>query len=177
VTEKPLMVSVIGGSSCSTVESQAAETLGGQLAGLGAVVVCGGLGGIMEAVCRGARQRGGITVGILPGLDPRRANPYVLVPIPTGLGEARNWLVVAAGDVVIAVGGGVGTLSEIALAKKAGKRVVGLWSWHASRPGEPDLELERAETPEQAVALALDRRAASPVDESESEGEAHNRRP
>jgi uncharacterized protein (TIGR00725 family) len=93
------------------------------------VLVCGGLGGVMEAACRGARAEGGTTVGILPGLDRSAANPYVAVAIATGLGEARNALVVRAADCLIAVGGAYGTLSEIALALKAGKRVVGLRTW------------------------------------------------
>jgi uncharacterized protein (TIGR00725 family) len=93
------------------------------------VVVCGGLGGVMEAACRGAREAGGLTVGILPGADRAAANPFVEVAIPSGLGEARNALVVRAADALIAVGGGYGSLSEIALALKAGKRVVGLDSW------------------------------------------------
>jgi uncharacterized protein (TIGR00725 family) len=92
-------------------------------------VVCGGLGGVMEAACRGAKQAGGHTVGILPGSDRAAANPFVDTAVPTGLGEARNALVVRAADALIAVGGGYGTLSEIAFALKAGKRVVGLDSW------------------------------------------------
>jgi hypothetical protein len=91
--------------------------------------VCGGLGGVMEAACRGAKEAGGLTVGILPGTDRAAANAFVEVAIPSGLGEARNVLVVRAADALIAVGGGHGTLSEIALALKAGKRVVGLDSW------------------------------------------------
>jgi uncharacterized protein (TIGR00725 family) len=110
-------------------DSPAAEAVGRELAARGAVVVCGGLGGVMEAACRGAKQAGGQTVGILPGTDRGAANPFVDVAIPTGLGEARNALVVRAADALVAVGGGYGTLSEIALALKAGKRVVGLGSW------------------------------------------------
>lgn len=92
-------------------------------------MVCGGLGGVMKAACRGAKTAGGLTVGILPGSDRAAANAFVDVAVPTGLGEARNALVVRAADALIAVGGGYGTLSEIALALKAGKRVVGLDSW------------------------------------------------
>ena len=103
--------------------------MGRGLAARGAVVVCGGLGGVMEAACRGAREAGGLTVGILPGTDRAAANAFVEVAIPSGLGEARNALVVRAADGLIAVGGGYGTLSEIAFALKAGKRVVGLDSW------------------------------------------------
>jgi uncharacterized protein (TIGR00725 family) len=95
----------------------------------GVALVCGGLGGVMEAACRGAKGAGGATIGILPGSDRAAANGFVDVAIPTGLGEARNALVVRAADAVIAVGGGYGTLSEIALALKAGKRVVGLDTW------------------------------------------------
>jgi uncharacterized protein (TIGR00725 family) len=110
-------------------EWPAAEAVGRDLAARGAVLVCGGLGGVMEAACRGAKEAGGLTVGILPGTDRVAANAFVEVAIPSGLGEARNALVVRAVDALIAVGGGYGTLSEIALALKAGKRVVGLDSW------------------------------------------------
>ena len=103
--------------------------MGRLLAEHGAVLVCGGLGGTMEAACRGAKQAGGTTVGLLPGESRSDANRFVDVAIPTGLGEARNALVVRSADVVVAVGGGYGTLSEIALALRAGKRVVGLGTW------------------------------------------------
>jgi uncharacterized protein (TIGR00725 family) len=106
-----------------------ARSVGGRLAARGAVLVCGGLGGVMEAACRGAKEAGGTTIGILPGGDRAEANPYVDIAIPTGLGEARNALVVRAADALIAVGGGYGTLSEIAFALKAGKRVVGIGTW------------------------------------------------
>jgi uncharacterized protein (TIGR00725 family) len=110
--------------------------------------VCGGLGGVMEAACRGAKEAGGVTVGILPGTDRAAANAFVDVAIPSGLGEARNALVVRAADALIAVGGGYGTLSEIALALKAGKRVVGLDSW--------DIEgVVAAADPQAAVAAVL----------------------
>ncbi len=122
--------------------------MGRLLAERGAVLVCGGLGGTMEAACRGAKQAGGTTVGLLPGGSRSDANPFVDVAIPTGLGEARNALVVRAADVVVAVGGGYGTLSEIALALKAGKRVVGLGSWEIDG-------VVAADGPEAAVAEAL----------------------
>jgi uncharacterized protein (TIGR00725 family) len=107
----------------------AAESVGRALAARGAVVVCGGLGGVMEAACRGAKEAGGTTLGLLPGSDRAHANPYVDVAVPTGMGEARNALVARTADALVAVGGGYGTLSEIALALKAGKRVVGLDTW------------------------------------------------
>jgi hypothetical protein len=141
-------VAVIGPGDASRDESAAADTVGRLLAGRGAVVVSGGLGGVMEAACHGAREAGGMTVGLLPGLDRGDANAYVDVAIPTGLGEARNALVVRAADAVIAVGGAYGTLSEIAFALKAGKRVVGLGTWEI--PG-----VEQAEGPEDAVEAAL----------------------
>lgn len=112
-------------------------------------MVCGGLGGVMEAACRGATKAGGLTVGILPGTDRAAANAFVDVAVPTGLGEARNALVVRAADALIAVGVGYGTLSEIALALKAGKRVVGLDSW--------DIEgMLAAADPQAAVAALLE---------------------
>jgi uncharacterized protein (TIGR00725 family) len=128
--------------------SVAAAEVGRLLAERGAVVVCGGRGGAMEAACRGAKEAGGLTVGILPGSDRSEANPYVDVVLPTGLGEARNALVVGAADVVIAIGGGYGTLSEIALALKARKRVIGLGTWEIQG-------VTAAESPEAAVAAAL----------------------
>jgi uncharacterized protein (TIGR00725 family) len=122
-------VAVVGAGDASPEQFAAAEELGRLLAERGAVVVCGGLGGVMEGACKGARAGGGTTLGILPGLDRAEANPYVDVAVPTGLGEARNALVVRAADSLIAVGGGYGTLSEVALALKVGKPVVGLESF------------------------------------------------
>jgi uncharacterized protein (TIGR00725 family) len=103
--------------------------VGRELASRGVVLVCGGLGGVMEAACMGAKEGGGTTIGILPGTDRAAANPFVDFAIPTGLGEARNALVVRAADALIAVGGAYGTLSEIAFALKAGKPVAGLGTW------------------------------------------------
>ena len=122
--------------------------MGRLLAARGAVVVCGGLGGVMEAACRGAKEGGGTTVGILPGSERSAANEFVDVAVPTGLGEARNAFVVRAADALIAVGGGYGTLSEIALALKAGKPVVGLGSWEIEG-------VRGADTPEAAVEAVL----------------------
>jgi uncharacterized protein (TIGR00725 family) len=138
-------VAVIGPGDEPTV---AAAEVGRLIAERGAVLVCGGRGGAMEAACRGAKEVGGLTVGILPGPDRSEANPFVDVVLPTGLGEARNALVVGAADVVIAIGGGYGTLSEIALALKVGKRVIGLGTWEIEG-------VVAAEGPEAAVAAAL----------------------
>ena len=141
-------VAVVGPGEASSDEVAAAERVGAELARRGAVVVCGGLGGVMEAACRGAKKAGGTTVGILPGRDRDSANRFVDVAVPTGMGEARNALVVRAADVLVAVGGAYGTLSEIALALKGGKRVVGLHSWEIDG-------VEVAASAEQAVAAAL----------------------
>ena len=132
------------------VAAPGAEEVGTLLARAGAVLVCGGLGGTMEAACRGARAEGGVTVGLLPGADRAAANAFVSVPIATGLGELRNGLIVRTADAVIAIGGppSMGTLSEIALALRAGTRVVGLGTW--------DIEgVATASSPEEAVTLAL----------------------
>jgi uncharacterized protein (TIGR00725 family) len=141
-------VAVVGPGDASTEQEALAEEVGRLLARRGAVVVCGGLGGVMEAACRGARGEGGTTVGILPGFDRGAANPHVSVAVATGLGEARNALVVRAADALVAVGGAYGTLSEIALALKAGKPVVGLGTWGIDG-------VVRAEDPEAAVDTAL----------------------
>lgn len=126
----PPYIAVVGAGGDIAPDVRAlAQTVGGGLARLGAVVVTGGLGGVMEAACHGAGAAGGTTLGILPGNDRAAANPFVSVAVATGLGELRNGLVVRSADAVIAIGGGHGTLSEIALALKAGKRVVGLGSW------------------------------------------------
>ena len=119
------------------------------------MLVCGGLGGVMEAACRGARSRGGETVGLLPGEDREAANGWVRLAIPTGLGEGRNLLVVRAADGVVAVGGGWGTPSEIALALRAGRPVVGLGTWELRRKGEPVPGILVAADPRAAVAMAL----------------------
>lgn len=152
-----MIIAVIGAGTCTPAEAAAAEVVGRLLAEAGAVLVCGGRGGVMAAACRGAKAAGGLTIGILPGVDARQANPWVDVPIVTGLGEARNTIVVRTAEAVIAVGGAYGTLSEIAFALKWGKRVVGLSTWELARAGQPDRTIIRAETPEEAVAIALGR--------------------
>jgi uncharacterized protein (TIGR00725 family) len=149
-------VAVVGPGEANAEELSTAEEVGRLLGEAGALVVSGGRGGVMEAVCRGARSAGGLTLGILPGRDRRDANPYVEVAVPTGLGEMRNALVVAAADALIAVGGAYGTLSEIALALRGGKPVVGLGTWELTRGGSPDDGIIRAGTAREAVDTALD---------------------
>ena len=121
-----MRVSVIGGSTVTGETAETARMLGSELASRGHTVVCGGLGGVMAAVCRGAHEAGGETVGILPGENRAEANPYVTVPIATGMGHARNALVVVNGDAAIAVAGAHGTLSEIGLALAHGRPVAGI---------------------------------------------------
>ena len=157
-----LHVAVVGTGRATVGERRLAEQVGRALAESGAVVVCGGLGGVMEAACKGAKEGGGITVGILPGSERADANEHVDVAIPTGLGEARNALVVRAADALVAVGGEYGTLSEIALALQAGTPVVGLGTWELVRAGRPDDGIVRAGEPEEAVRLALGLAKAGP---------------
>jgi uncharacterized protein (TIGR00725 family) len=142
-------VSVVGPGAASAAEVEAAEAIGSGLARAGAVLVCGGLGGVMAAACRGAAQAGGMTIGILPGHDRSAANEWVQVAIPTGLGELRNGLVVRAADAVIAVGGAYGTLSEVALALKTGVPVVGVNTWELD-------DVQQAASVDDAVRGALE---------------------
>jgi len=149
-------VAVVGGGAPDPVADAAAEAVGRLVAEAGAVLVCGGLGGVMAAACRGAAAAGGMTVGILPGSAREVANPWVRVAVATGLGELRNGVVVGAADAVVAIGGEYGTLSEVALALKAGRPVVGLGTWGLSRPGGgPEPALVLAADPADAVARAL----------------------
>jgi hypothetical protein len=151
-----LQIAVIGGSEATRSVLHTAEEVGVALALAGATVVCGGLGGVMAAACRGAKSAGGRTVGILPGVDASAANSWVDVAVPTGLGESRNALVVNAGSAVIAIGGEYGTLSEIALALRAGIPVVGIDTWSLVRPdGGIETGIRRAVGPTEAVDEAV----------------------
>jgi hypothetical protein len=154
--DKKRFIAVIGGSQCSKEEAKLAEEVGRQLARRGAVLVCGGLGGIMGAACKGASLEGGTTIGILPGDDSQAANPYVQIPVVTGLGEARNVIVVKSAQAVIAIGGSYGTLSEISHALKNGIPVIGLNTWSLSRNGRKDKSIIPAQSPAEAVDKALD---------------------
>jgi len=149
------IIAVIGAGEPSAEEAKLAEEVGRELARQGAILVCGGLGGVMEAACKGASLEGGITVGILPGDSPRTANPYVQIPIVTGMGYARNVAVVKTARAVIAVGGSYGTLSEIAHALQNGIPVIGLNTWSLSRDGKQDNSIILADNPTEAVNKAL----------------------
>ena len=144
-----IQIAVIGGGQCSAEVEKLAARVGAGIAAAGAVLVCGGLGGVMAASARAAREAAGLVVGLLPGYEPKCANPGVEIVIPTGLGHARNVLVVAAGDAVIALPGEHGTASEVSLALTLGRPVVGLGAW-GSTPG-----VMAAGTVEEAVRLAL----------------------
>jgi len=145
------LVAVVGGSQCTDEEAAWAAQVGRLLAEQGATLLCGGLGGVMEAAARGAKTvPGALTVGVLPGNDPGDANPSIDVPLATGMGEMRNALIVRAARAVIAIGGGWGTLSEIALARRIGTPVVGL---HDAFPASVDIP--RVATPSEAVSWAL----------------------
>lgn len=149
------VISVVGSAQATRAEAEYAEEVGRLLAQRGAIVACGGGQGVMAAVCRGAAMAGGITIGLLPGNDPGEGNEHLTAAIPTGLGQARNALVAAAGQSVIAIGGGPGTLSEVALALKAGRRVIGLNTWNATRPNGKEIQILRARNAAEAVELAL----------------------
>lgn len=155
ITNRPRFIAVIGGSECSPQEATLAEEVGRELARSGAILICGGLGGIMEAACRGASSEGGITIGILPGDNRNTANPYVRVPIVTNLGEARNVIVVKSAQAVIAIGGGYGTLSEIGHALRNCIPVIGLGTWTLSRNDQPDSSIIPTRDPVEAVRKAL----------------------
>ena len=150
-----MIIGVIGDSSCPPEEAKLAESVGELLAQRGATIVCGGLGGVMEAVCRGAKSKGGLTIGILPGENSSMANPWVDIPVVTGLGEARNVTVVKSAQAVIAIGGGYGTLSEIAYALKSSIPVIGLNTWSLSRNGQAEDSIIRVQSATEAVDKAI----------------------
>lgn len=142
-------VAIIGSGDASGELYDLARQIGSLVAKRGGVVVCGGLSGVMEAAARGASEADGVAIGILPDEDRHRANPYLSYSVATGIGEARNLAVACSADVVIAVGGEYGTLSEIALARKVGRTVVSLGSW------DPYAHIVAAASPEEAVEKAL----------------------
>ena len=148
-------IAVVGPSAGTPAELALGEAVGRRIAEAGAVLVCGGMGGVMEAAAGGCAEAGGRSVGILPTDDRLDANPYVTVAVATGMGEGRNSIVVRTADAVIAVHGEFGTLSEIALALKMGKPVVGLGTWELAKEGEAVDAIVRVTDPAEAVATAL----------------------
>jgi uncharacterized protein (TIGR00725 family) len=149
ISKDKIFIGVIGAGVCSEEVGKLAEEVGERIAEAKAVLVCGGLGGVMEAASKGAKNKGGTTVGILPGFDKQDANPYIDFPIVTGLGEGRNVLVVRNSDALIALPGQFGTLSEISFALKFGKPVIGLSTWEVSN------QIIQVKNPQEAVEKAL----------------------
>jgi uncharacterized protein (TIGR00725 family) len=154
-------VAVVGPHEATADLLTAATEVGAGLARAGVVVVTGGLGGVMAAAARGAKEAGGLVVGILPGLDPAEANDWVDVAVPTGMGEGRNLLVVRAAAVVVAVGGSWGTLAEVALARRTGRPVVSLHGWWVTGPEPADGPLV-VDSPAVAVRAAVSLLSSSP---------------
>jgi hypothetical protein len=155
-------IAVIGpGSGASAAELEAAEEAGAAIAEAGAILLSGGLGGVMEAACRGARSKLGMTVGLLPGDDREDANGWVLHAIPTGLGEGRNALVARSADALVAIGGGWGTLTEIGFAARLGRPVIGVGTWELAHGGRPVEGVTPAADARAAVAMALEALARS----------------
>jgi len=150
-----IYIGVIGESATDSLEARQAYTVGRLIAMNGAALICGGLYGIMEAAARGAKSSGGMTLGILPGVNREDANKFIDIALPTGLGEARNAIIARASDALIAVGGSYGTLSEIAFALKFGKPVVALDSWKISRQGDDRAHVVHVCTSEEAVEKVL----------------------
>jgi uncharacterized protein (TIGR00725 family) len=163
---RKVQVSVIGTSEGEPEIHEAAEEVGRRLADAGAVLVCGGMTGVMEAASRGAAEAGGTVIGIVPSTHTGDANPHVTHSIATGIGHARNLAVVASADAVIAVGGEWGTLSEIAFARKLEKPVVALQSWPLRNRAGTDLGIAEAETAEEAVKAAM---SSAVIEESSAE--------
>lgn len=146
-----MYISVIGASTATPRQSELAEAVGRLIAERGHTLVCGGLGGVMDAAAKGAASAGGLAVGILPGEDRVPAGKYLTVALPTGMGHGRNYLVALAADGLIAVGGEYGTLSEISFGLKRGRPIVLLESWELAKLGISPPNLKTAKTPEEAV--------------------------
>jgi uncharacterized protein (TIGR00725 family) len=153
--ERFMLIAVVGGGQCSAEEEKLAEAVGRGLARRGVILICGGLGGVMEAACKGAKSEGGTTIGILPGEDCSAANPYVDIPIVTSIGYARNLIVVKSAQAVIAIDGSYGTLSEIAYALQSSIPVIGLNTWSLSLKEELDPSIIQAQHAEEAVEKAM----------------------
>lgn len=149
------IIGVIGSSEPLKELQILAEETGKLLAHRNAIVICGGLGGVMEKVCRGAKMAGGLTIGILPGISCNDANPYVDIAIPTGIGEARNLIIIRSSHALIAIGGGYGTLSEIAFALKLKVPIIGLRTWELQKISKEPINIIHADNAEDAVDEAM----------------------
>jgi uncharacterized protein (TIGR00725 family) len=155
VKDRLIFIGVIGGGEVTSQISRLAEEVGREIARQGAALVCGGMGGVMEAACRGASEEGGLTIGILPGDSRHTANPHVRIPIVTGIGYARNAAVVKSSQAIIAIDGSYGTLSEIGFALQSSIPVIGLNTWSLSIDGKADTSIIQSDSPKDAVNKAL----------------------
>ena len=155
MNQRSIIITVIGGSDAAQKDLDAAYQVGLELAKRGAIVLCGGMAGVMEAVCKGAKDAGGTTVGIMPGNNDDDANDYIDIAIPTGLGYARNAIVATAGGAIIAIDGAYGTLSELGYGLGNGTPIVGLNTWQFMIDEKEDTTIERADNPLDAVEKAL----------------------
>ncbi len=147
---KQTIIGVIGAGDTSAEECDIAQETGKEIARNGCTLLCGGMGGIMEASCQGAKSLGGTTIGILPGTSKTDCNPYIDYPIVTGMGHGRNIIVAGSCDAIIAIGGSFGTLSEIAFALRLKIPIIGIKTWDVSS------DIKKAETPQQAVYMAIE---------------------
>ena len=154
--ERKPRIGVLGPGMAGAETLALAEEVGAEIARRGAVLVCGGLGGVMEAAARGAKRASGLTIGIIPGTSAQEANKFIDVPVVTGMGEARNALIVRSSNAVIAIAGSYGTLSEIALALKMGVTVVGLGTWQLRSPDGSEPPIIHVDSPQKAVAHVLE---------------------
>lgn len=150
-----VFIGVIGGSDITQETAAIAEEVGREIARRNAILICGGMGGVMEAACKGAAGEGGLTIGILPGDSRNQANKYVRIPIVTGIGYARNAVVVKSSQAIIAIDGSYGTLTEIGYALQSGIPVIGLDTWTFSNKSQPHCEIIPAKNPKEAVELAM----------------------
>ncbi len=149
------IIGVVGASRADRAAARDAYEVGRLIARRGAVMICGGLTGVMEAAARGAREEGGLTIGVLPGDDPHQANPYIDIPIVTGIGYARNIIIVRSACAVIAIGGSYGTLSEIAYALNLRVPLIGLGTWDIAKIDKGATAMIMVRTPEEAVEIAM----------------------
>ncbi len=158
------LIGVIGGQHPAEEYLAMAEEVGSLIAKRGAALICGGLSGVMEATCRGAKEAGGLTIGVIPTIRKADANPYVDIVIATGMGTARNVIIVRSADAIIAIDGSYGTLSEISHAFEQGKKVVSLGSWDMRKVEVPEELFQVAENPAEAVEIAM-RNSQNPGDD------------
>lgn len=153
---KKTIIGVIGSAKPTKELDALAEQVGRLLAQRNATIICGGLTGVMEASCRGAKKAGGLTIGILPGTSADDANPYIDITVPTGIGEARNLIIIRSCHALIAIGGSYGTLSEIAFALKLGIPVVGLKTWELNKISKEPINIIPAKNAQDAVERTLE---------------------